>query len=232
MTLPSSEPRQIGQIATRAAANAHSKRALSLHHGLPSLLLVGCLLLITAALQGCASTSAGPAPGVPASTPTHPPAAPAAPTVSRPSPAVAAKSAPVPQGTPPAVRPPSPLEAERDWLQSWFKDTPVRISILPNGALEIEVPLEFCFESGRSRLQPALVAVLDKVAQSLRREDDARLALVAAATDEGGAPGLALLRATQVRSHLVSRGVGNSQLPSPSAQTTKSVLLRVVAPAP
>jgi outer membrane protein OmpA-like peptidoglycan-associated protein len=138
----------------------------------------------------------------------------------------------MPLGSAPAVRPPSPLEAERDWLLSWFKDTPVRISTLPTGALEVEVPLEFCFESGRSRLLPALIAVLDKVAQSLRREDDARLAVVAAATDEGGAPGLALLRATQVRSHLVSRGVGSSQLSSPSAQATRSVLLRMVTPAP
>lgn len=128
---------------------------------------------------------------------------------------------------PAAPRTPS-LVIERQWLQSWFKGTPVRIVQLDSGAVAIEVPREFCFDSGRSSVKPALAAVLDKVAESLRRTPQARLDVVAAPADGAAASPLALQRANQVRRHLRSRGVPASQIGTPTATRAAAVQLRMV----
>ena len=57
---------------------------------------------------------------------------------------------------------PAALGVERQWLQSWFKDTPVRIAQRNDGAVTVDVPVEYCFDAGRSTLKPALAAVLDR----------------------------------------------------------------------
>lgn len=121
----------------------------------------------------------------------------------------------------------SPLTTERQWLESWFKGTPVVIAQRGDGPASVEVPREFGFAPGRSDIRPALGAVLDKVAESLRRVPAMRLALIAAPEDGAGEPALALKRATQVRAHLVSRGVPPRQLGDPSAATAAAVQLRM-----
>lgn len=123
------------------------------------------------------------------------------------------------------------LAVERRWLQSWFDGTPVFITQRSDGAVRVEVPLEFCFKAGSSRIQPALAAVLDKVAESLRRTPAARLALLAAPGDGAQASGLAAQRAARVRRHLLSRGVPALRLADPTVTTTAAVQLRMaVAP--
>ena len=102
------------------------------------------------------------------------------------------------------------LVVERQWLESWFKGTPVRIAQRPDGAIDIDVPREFCFDAGSSAVKPALAAVLDKLAESLRRVPLARVPLIAAPADAATAPSLALQRAQQVRDGLRSRGVSRS----------------------
>ena len=128
---------------------------------------------------------------------------------------------------------PSPLMIERQWLQSWFKGTPVRIVQSGDGPVSVEVPLEFCFDAGRSVVKPALAAVLDKVAESLRRAPQTRPARLAAPGD-GGEPGrLAGQRAARLRSHLLSRGAPSVQLVGPTVSTAKAVQLVIeAAPAP
>ena len=69
----------------------------------------------------------------------------------------------------PAAAPAPPLAVERAWLQSWFDGTPVAIEQVADGDVSVAVPREFCFDAGRSKVKPPLAAVLDKVAQSLRR---------------------------------------------------------------
>lgn len=124
---------------------------------------------------------------------------------------------------------PSALAAERRWLQSWFEGTPVRIEQEPGGPVAIDVPLRYCFDEGSSRIKPPLAAVLDKLAESLRRVPAARLALLAA---PGGPGGLALQRADRIRRHLLSRGVAAEQIAPPSASDAPMVRLRVdLAPA-
>ena len=122
------------------------------------------------------------------------------------------------------------LSTERQWLQQWFKDTPVQI-VQQGDAVSLDVPREFAFDAARSQVKPPLAAVLDKLAQSLRRVPQARLELVAAPGDGSGggsaASPLAMQRATQVRKHLLSRGVPEAQLGSPSVTTVAAVQLRM-----
>ena len=125
-----------------------------------------------------------------------------------------------------ASRPP-PLATERQWLQSWFKDTPVQIAQDGDGRISVEVPREHSFDAGRSAVRAPLAAVLDKVAESLRRNPQTRLSLVAAPGDAGAAPALALQRAAQVRSHLQMRGVAAPRLAEPSRASLAAVQLRL-----
>lgn len=149
------------------------------------------------------------------------------------APAAPGASAPLPRGDARGVSG-GPLRAERLWLQAWFRDTPVRVAERDGGAaVLVEVPREFCFEAGRSELKPALTAVLDKVAESLRRVPSARLPLIAA-PDDGGRPTAALAeaRAARVQRHLRSRGVAAHRLGRPGVSTAAAVQLRLEAAPP
>jgi outer membrane protein OmpA-like peptidoglycan-associated protein len=150
-----------------------------------------------------------------------------------------APPAPAPQ-TPANQRAATPaaLTVERQWLLSWFKGTPVVIEATDNDGTGVQVPLEFSFKSGGAAVQPALVAVLDKVAESLRRVPSSALVRVSAPGDGTGASSssrdvtLALERAAAMRQHLRSRGVPAARLAQPSAATGGAVLLRIDAVLP
>ncbi len=124
------------------------------------------------------------------------------------------------------------LAVERQWLGTWFKDTPVRVAQRGDGAVSVEVPREFSFDAGKSSVKPALSAVLDKVAESLRRVPQAQVALVAAPDDAEVATALATQRAERIRDHLRSRGIAASRLGRPSPAATASVQLRLTAAPP
>jgi outer membrane protein OmpA-like peptidoglycan-associated protein len=157
------------------------------------------------------------------------------------TPAVGAPIAAPPTAAAPAA-PPTPAEqrttaastlaVERQWLAAWFKGTPVVVAQLSNGAVVVDVPREFCFDPGQDVVKPALAAVLDKVAQSMRRTAIAELHLIAAPGDASGAAGLALRRAVRVREHLRSRGVTEARLAKPSATSGTAVQLRMEAASP
>ena len=134
-------------------------------------------------------------------------------------------SAPAESTAPPPR--PSRLDVERDWLKSWFQGTPVVI-VRQGAGLRVEVPLVHAFEPGQQQVKPALGAVLDKVAESMRRNPRARLQLVAAPGDGASDVALATQRAGQVRAHLRSRGVPDARLGSPSRTTVAAVQLRLV----
>jgi outer membrane protein OmpA-like peptidoglycan-associated protein len=127
------------------------------------------------------------------------------------------------------------LAIERQWLNSWFRGTPVLIGQRSDGALTIEVPRDHCFAPGRSTLKPALAVVLDKVAESLRRRPQARVAVLAAPDDRSRTVPLAPLarqRALEVRQHLLGRGVPSSRIAEPSATAAAAVQLRIGGTAP
>ena len=125
----------------------------------------------------------------------------------------------------------SALTTERRWLQSWFEGTPVVIAQQRDGIVLIEVPRPFCFDAGRTTVKPALAAVLDKVAQSLRRAPNVRLLTLAAPDDGAEAGWLAARRAEQVRRHLLGRGAPAAQLGEPTRSDAAAVRLRM-GPAP
>ena len=127
---------------------------------------------------------------------------------------------------------PAALAVERQWLQSWFKDTPVRIAQRSDGAVTVDVPLEFCFDAGRSTVKPALAAVLDKVAESMRRVPAMRLPLLAAPDGAPGTAPLAMQRAAQVHKHLLNRGVKAARLGPLSTSPVAAVQLRLEAAPP
>ena len=164
-------------------------------------------LLVALALGGCAS---GPTPE---------PSAPVAPPASAPTPAERKTAAA------------STLSVERQWLGAWFKGTPVVVAQRQNGAVVVEVPGEFCFEPGQDAIKPALAAVLDKVAQSMRRTPIAELHLIAAPVDAGGAA-LGLRRAGRIYDFLRSHGVSEARLVKPSTTGGTAVQLRMEAASP
>ena len=148
-----------------------------------------------------------------------------------------APTAPTGPGTPPPTAEqravaPAALNTERQWLQSWFKDTPVRIAQRGEAAITVDVPLEFCFDAGRSTIKPALAAVLDKVAESMRRVPAMRLPMVAAPDGAAGTAPLATQRAAQVHKHLLNRGVAAARLGPPSSTPVAAVQLRLEAVPP
>ena len=143
-----------------------------------------------ASVSGCETPSPAPRP-----------AAPGAPTGTAPAPT----TPPAPSRPAPAA--PSPLVAEQRWLDEWFRGTPVTIALADVNTLSVDVPLANSFEVGKSAVKPALAAVLDRVATSLRRQPAVRLSIAAPLDAAGGTTALATARAQQVRGHLVARGV-------------------------
>lgn len=142
---------------------------------------------------------------------------------------------PAPVAPPPPVDPraeqraavQAALGVERKWLQSWFEGTPVAIAQRSDGAVTVEVPSEFCFDPGRNKVKPALAAVLDKVAESLRRRPQTRLALLAAPGDAADKASLATERALKVQRHLLARGVPAARIGKPTTTAAAAVQLRI-----
>ena len=179
------------------------------------------LLVVALSLCGCAS-----APPPSSTSPPSPPPSPA--TVAAQGPAASAPPTAAQQRTAAA----STLAVERQWLASWFKGTPVVVAQRQDGAVVIDVPREFCFDPGRDAVKPALAAVLDKVAQSLRRTAIAELHLIAAPGDASGSATLGMQRATRVYDYLRGRGVPAARLAKPSTASGTAVQLRMEAPSP
>lgn len=122
------------------------------------------------------------------------------------------------------------LVREAIWLRSWFEGTPVRVETPSSGLLRVAVPREFCFDPGRARVKPALAAVLAKLAESLRRQPQAELALVATPEDAKPAKALAGERAAQVRRSLSERGVPLPQLGGDSSSGGDLLRLEITLP--
>ena len=179
----------------------------------PSLLLCGVM-----ALGGCAGLAPQRSGAPPAQTPAQTPA-----------------PTPAPSGASARTQAAEVLAIEQQWLQDWFRGTPVRIALRSDGILTIDVPREFCFEAGRSRILPALSAVLDKVAQSLNRRPTTRLTGLAGPADPAGVGGpaaLGLQRATAMQRHLRDRGIALARLAEPLAEGSTGVQLRIGMSAP
>jgi outer membrane protein OmpA-like peptidoglycan-associated protein len=129
--------------------------------------------------------------------------------------------------------PPEPLPslaAEQRYLTELFRGTPVQVVADDDGGLWVEVPQVHCFEPGQAAPKPALVAVLDKVANSLRRQPQTRVRVVVPA--EGGGA-LSNDRAAKVRDHLYTRGVLTQRITvgAPTTRAEVRLLMQLAPPA-
>jgi outer membrane protein OmpA-like peptidoglycan-associated protein len=167
--------------------------------------LAAVVAIPLAMLAGCA-TSPPPAPAS-----TTPPAV----VVPVPHPAVP------PPVTPPAA-PPSPLEGEVRWMRQLFDGTPVTIESESDGAMRVEVPMQYAFDSEQSVLKPPMAAVLDKVALSLKRNPTARVHLASPGKTTAAA------RSAAMREHLRTRGVAPARIATVAAQREEVVAVRVL----
>ncbi len=153
-----------------------------------------CLACL-AALAGCAATPA---------------------TTGGDSPAVVSAASPSPRPS----TPPGPLQAEARWLNELFAGTPVAVTEEGGGSILVVVPMRHAFESEQPK-RP-LLAVLDKLSQSLRRQPAARL--------QTGAPGPAApVRLATLRNLLAERGVGSWRV-STGPAAVDAVHLRLLPP--
>jgi outer membrane protein OmpA-like peptidoglycan-associated protein len=161
-------------------------------HRIPSVAVVAA---VCALLAACATNTA--VPGAPSgATPDAPYSSPTAP---------GAPGAPGGKnGTAPAV---SPLAAEQRFLEDWFRGTPVVISAQAPAALQVDVPLANSFDAGKSDIKPALNAVLERVAESLRRQSGARITVTAPADANGVSATLSAQRTVRLREALVTKRV-------------------------
>lgn len=108
------------------------------------------------------------------------------------------------------------LTIEQRGLDDWFRGTPVVIALDDDETLRVEVPLAHSFDTGRSHLKPALAAVLDRVATSLRRQPATRVT-IAAPGDDAGKTALVTSRIRRIRDHLVASGVARARVSSVGA---------------
>ena len=153
-------------------------------------------LAVAALAAGCATT-----PSAPTGTVIHAPSA----------------TAPAP----PAGPPPSPLESEVRWMHQLFDGTPVAIDTERDGAMRVEVPMQFAFDGDTAVVKPPLAAVLDRVAISMKRHPTTRVHVAA--------PGKsAVARSAAMQAHLKSRGVAPARIAMTAAKRDEVVALRLV----
>lgn len=139
---------------------------------------------------------------------------------------------PAPNGTPrlPPIQGATPLATEERFLKEWFRGTPVVISTQPPSLLQVSVPLSNSFDAGKSDIKPALNAVLDRVAESMRRHVGARVA-VTSPPDANGAAALAEARSQRVRESLGTKGISSTRVTTAEAAQSGPLLLQLAMPA-
>ena len=126
----------------------------------------------------------------------------------------------------------SSLVTEQHWLEEWFRGTPVVITLRDANTLAVDVPLAHSFAAGSSSVKPALAAVLERAAASLRRQPALRVS-ISAPSDTDGPVALAAGRTQKVREQLVSRGVAETRTTGlGTARAGTAVELRLIAAAP
>jgi hypothetical protein len=67
-----------------------------------------------------------------------------------------------PRAPTPGTAPANPLATEQRFLEGWFGGTSVVIAAQPPVTLQLDVPLDKSFDTGKADVKPALGAVLDR----------------------------------------------------------------------
>lgn len=142
-----------------------------------------------------------------------------APTKPAPSSTTGAPTAPADHPPRPGQPPPNVLAAEVNWMRQLFEGTPVAIVTEDDGAMRVDVPMNFSFDANAAAPKPPLRAVMDKVAQTMARQPSARVQV--------GTPGPPA-RTTAMRNYLIGRGVVGLRVVVLNQPPSDAVTLRVV----
>jgi hypothetical protein len=106
-------------------------------------------------------------------------------------------------------------------MRQLFDGTPVAIATEQDGAMRVEVPTQFAFDTDAAVVKPPLGAVLDRMAMSMRRHPTTRVHVAS--------PGkAAAARSAAVREHLKSRGVAPARISTVAAKRDEVVALRLL----
>jgi outer membrane protein OmpA-like peptidoglycan-associated protein len=127
-------------------------------------------------------------------------------TQSVPSPEAASAPSPASNLTPSK---PTLLEEQRR-LAGLFRGTPVVFSMQTDGALRVEIPTQYCFDEGQTKVKPPLAAVLDRLAKSQANETT-HVALAAPVDSTAKNQILGVDRAVSVRKYLVAHGIAETR---------------------
>lgn len=160
-----------------------------------TLALPALLVALLALLAGCSSV----------------PRAPTAPS---------ADAAPV-EAPRPGQAPPQVLAGEVQWMKSLFEGTPVAVVAETDGAMRIDVPMEFAFDDKSVALKAPLRAVMDRVAATMARQASAKVHVAS--------PGpAARSRESAMRSYFNGRGVIGIRVVMLTSAPSEVVTMRIV----
>ena len=107
------------------------------------------------------------------------------------------------------------LEALKRALEESTRGSGVRIVQTADNQLQVVVPADLSFDTGRTAVNPRLARMLDQIASGLLNNPAIRLRVIGHTDNVGGTASnerLSLARATAVRDHLTTRGLANSAL--------------------
>jgi len=137
---------------------------------------------------------------------------------------------PAPSASAPGSPPPKQtLLEEQRRLADLFRGTPVVFSMQPDGAMRIEIPLQFCFDAGQSKVKPPLAAVLDRVSRS--QQNEATHIAVIAPIDTGAKnQALGIARAVSIRTYMVAKGVAEARFLAVAVSTNGTLRIVVTNP--
>jgi outer membrane protein OmpA-like peptidoglycan-associated protein len=122
------------------------------------------------------------------------------------APEAASASSSAPSSTPSK---PTLLEEQRR-LAGLFRGTPVVFSMQTDGGLRVEIPTQFCFDEGQTKVKPPLAAVLDRLARSQANETT-HVAVAAPVDPTAKNQALGVDRAVSVRKYLVAHGIAETR---------------------
>jgi len=109
----------------------------------------------------------------------------------------------------------SQMEKQKRDMEAATKGTGVQVVQTPDNQLKLDIPSDISFATGSAALNPTLLPVLDRFAQTLRENPSTTVRIVGH-TDSTGSDAinepLSVNRAASVRSYLESRGVAAGRI--------------------
>lgn len=102
------------------------------------------------------------------------------------------------------------MEEQKKQMEEATAGTDVQVSQTDDNRLKLEIPSDISFDTNRAEIKPSMRPILDKFADSLKNNPNARVSIIGH-TDNSGSDAinnpLSVNRAASTRDYLVARGV-------------------------